>query len=75
MPEISERTLVMAIQAIDSEIQRLRAMPEDQVVPGDEILLVDFENAAEDLEEAYAKALKRSTNLPPYEQLVRRRQD
>ncbi|MCK9605748.1 MAG: hypothetical protein M0R33_04770 [Methylomonas sp.] len=73
MPEVSGKTLVMAIQAVDAEIQRLRALPDEVLVPGDEILLVDFETAAEDLEEAYTEAARICSNLPPYSQLVRRR--
>lgn len=72
MVEIDEKSLVMAIQAVDAEIKRLRALPDDIVVPGDEILLVDFENAAESLEDAYNQALRFCTNLPPYLQLVHR---
>jgi hypothetical protein len=72
MAEIDEKALVMAIQAVDAEIKRLRALPDDIVVPGDEILLVDFENAAESLEEAYNQARRIYTNLPPYSQLVHR---
>ncbi|WP_293370191.1 hypothetical protein [Nevskia sp.] len=73
MTEIDEKTLVMAIQAVDAEIRRLRALPDERIVPGDEVLLVDFENAAEDLEEAYANALQKYANLPPYSQLVHRK--
>lgn len=72
MPEVSGRVLVMAIQAVDAEIRRLRALPDEVVVPGDELLLVDFENAAESLEEAYEEATRTCSNLPPYSQLVRR---
>lgn len=74
MSTINERTLVMAIQAVDAEIRRLRALPDDVVVPGDEVLLVDYESAAEDLEEAYAVAVQEYTNLPEYSQLVRHKQ-
>lgn len=70
MPEVSGRTLVVAIQGVDAEIRRLRALLDDAVVPGDEVRLVDFENAAEELEEAYAEARRTITNLPPYAQLV-----
>ena len=72
MPEVSGRVLVLAIQAIDAEIRRLRSLPDEAVVPGDELLLVDFENAAESLEEAYEEAMQTCSNLPPYDQLVRR---
>ena len=73
VPEVSAKTLVMAVQAVDAEIRRLRALPEEAVVPGDELLLVDFETAAEELEEAYAEAMRTYSNLPPYSQLVNRR--
>lgn len=73
MPEINAKTLVMAIQAVDAEIRRLRALPEDMVVPGDEVLLVEFEDAAECLQEAYAEAARVVANLPPYSQLTGRR--
>lgn len=72
MPEVSGRTLVMAIQAVDAEIRRLRALPDDAAVPGDDERLVDFENAAEELEQAYAEAMRTVANLPPYAQLVGR---
>ncbi|GAC20327.1 hypothetical protein [Paraglaciecola arctica] len=71
MPEINERTLVLAIQAIDKEIHAFHNLAESDVVDGDEEFLVSLENAAEDLEEAYEKAYQEATNLPPYQQLVR----
>ena len=73
MPEITGKTLVMVVQAVDAEIRRLRALPDDVVVPGDDLLLADFETAAEDLEEVYAEAMQTYSNLPPYSQLVHRR--
>ena len=63
----------MAIQAVAAEIRRLRALPEEETVPGDELLLVDYETAAEELEDAYAVETARATNLPSYAQLVGRR--
>jgi len=62
----------MAIQAVQAEIRRIRALPEDEVVPGDEVLLVDYENTAEELEEAYEVAMQTEKGLPPYAQLVDR---
>jgi len=62
----------MVIQAVDSEIRRLRALPEEQTVPDDEVRLVDFETVAEELEDLYAVARKTETSLPTYEMLVRR---
>lgn len=73
MAEINEKSLIMAIQAVDAEIRRLRELPDDTVVPGDEILLVDFESAAENLEDAYTQALQIYDHLPPYSQLVHRK--
>lgn len=72
MPEISGKTLALAVQAIDAEIRRLRALPDDRVVPGDEELLLQYEIAADDLEDVYAEAAKSIVNLPPYERLVQR---
>ncbi|NDR57096.1 hypothetical protein [Aliiruegeria sabulilitoris] len=73
MAEVGGWALVMAIQAVQSEIIRLRRLEEDAVVSGDELLLVDFERAAEELEAAYAEAVRLQPNLPPYPQLVNRR--
>ena len=61
------------VQAVQTEILRLRAKPGEAVVPGDELLLVDYETAADELEQAYAEALREQPNLPPYAQLVNRR--
>ena len=73
MPEIGGWTLVMAVQAIETEIRRLRRLTDENVVPGDELLLVDYETAAEELEAAYEEAVRVQPNLPPYAQLVNRR--
>jgi hypothetical protein len=72
MPEISGRTLVMAVQAIEMEINRLRALPDESAVAGDEELLLQYERAADELEEVYEKAAQSIVNLPPYSDLVRR---
>lgn len=73
MPDVTGWTLVMAVQAVQTEILRLRGMPGENVVPGDELLLVDYETAAEELEAAYEEAVRLQPNLPPYAQLVNRR--
>ncbi|RYH07412.1 hypothetical protein [Tropicimonas sp. IMCC6043] len=73
MPDVSGWTLVMAVQAIQTEILRLRGTPGERIVPGDELLLVDYETAAEELEAAYAEAVRLQPNLPDYSQLVNRR--
>ena len=72
MPEVSRRVLVTVIQAVDAEIRRPRGLPCELVVPGDEVLLVNFEDAADGLEEAYEVAMRDCSNLPPYFQHVRR---
>lgn len=72
MFEISAKTLVVAVQSVDAEILRLRSLPENETVPGDEELLVQYETAAEELEEVYAGAARLITNLPAYSQLVHR---
>ncbi len=71
MPEIRGRSLVLIIQAVDSEIQRLRALPEEKTVPEDEVRLVDFENLADELADLYEAAQAVEPGLPAYERLVR----
>lgn len=65
------RTLALLIQAVDGEIRRLRALPDEQTVPEDEERLVSFENLADDLADSYELALETESGLPPYERLVR----
>jgi hypothetical protein len=62
----------MVVQAVEAEIRRIRALPEEFTVPGDEVLLVDYENAAEELERVYSEASRTHANLPLYSQLVQR---
>lgn len=75
MPKITNRALMMSIQCVEAEIQRVRALPEDKVVPGDEVFLNDLEIVAEELEEQYEDALETADNLPPYNQLVNQPDD
>jgi len=70
MPEISARSLVLIIQAVDREITRLMSLPDDAITPAEERRLVDYESLADELEEAYANAAKGQTNLPAYALLV-----
>jgi hypothetical protein len=72
MPEIRGKTLVMVIQAVESEIRRLRGLPDEQTVPEDEERLVAFENVAEELEDLYEEARATETSLPAYARLVKR---
>jgi hypothetical protein len=70
MPQIHGRTLAMVIQAVDMEIHRLRALPQEATSPEDEVRLVDFENVAEELAELYDEALEVEKGLLPYDKLV-----
>lgn len=74
MAEVSDSTLVIVIQALEAEMRRFRAMPDDEIVPGDEIFYDDMSRAATDLERAYAAATRHDPDLPPYSQLVGRRE-
>lgn len=73
MLDVSGRTLVLAIQAIDTEIRRLRALAEETTVPGDRMLLDEYEIAAAELESVYVEIARVQPALPPYGQLVNRR--
>jgi hypothetical protein len=70
MAEVSARALVLIIQAVDREIDRLMALPDETMKPAEEMQLVDYESLADDLEEAYEEATKMHTNLPDYKLLV-----
>lgn len=71
MPEISHQTLVIAIQAIASEIRTLQeAIADGEAQPEEYQLLEDRLHAAEDLEEAYRIAARTVLNLPPYDELI-----
>lgn len=75
MPEVSGRTLVMAIQAVDAELRRLEEELEragEDADPDLQELALSYSLAAEDLKQAYLQALNSASNLPPYEQLVGR---
>lgn len=69
--EFQGRTLALLIQAVDGEIRRLRALPDEKTLPEDEERLVSFENLADDLADAYDLALEPESGLLPYERLVR----
>ena len=74
MPEISCQTLVIAVQAIASEIRTLReTLARDDGVeaePEDYQRLEDLMQAADDLEAAYTIAARTVLNLPPYDALI-----
>lgn len=76
MPEVSGRTLVVAIQAVQREIETLGAYidsGEEEGLAETQELLVSVEQAARELKTAYEHALKMSSNLPAYERLVRKK--
>ena len=79
MPEVSDRTLVVAIQAVDAEMRRLAGQidaSEDDSHQADlEELLLTYSHAAEDLKKAYYSALRPGGNLPPYSKLVAQNAD
>jgi hypothetical protein len=71
MPEISNKTMCIAIQALAKEIRKLEEIvAAEDSQPEEQQILEDYERAAEDLEQAYDKAAETVLNLPPYDMLV-----
>ena len=71
MPEISNQTLVIAIQAVATDIRTLReALAGGEAEPEEYQLLEDWMEVAADLERAYEVAARTVINLPPYDELV-----
>nr|WP_221037790.1 hypothetical protein [Burkholderia pseudomallei] len=71
MPEISNQTLVIAIQAVAAEIRSLWvALASGAAQPEEYQLLEDRIGAAEDLERAYETTARTVINLPPYDALI-----
>ena len=69
MPNINHQTLVVAIQAVASEIRGLQAaLVEGDAEPEEYQVLEDWQRAAEDLERAYDEAARTVLNLPPYDE-------
>ncbi len=73
MPEVNGTSLAIAVEAVDAKIQsllqELENASEDEVTDIEDILL-SYTKAANDLREAYLIAFNKSSNLPPYEELV-----
>ena len=73
MPEVNGITLAIAVQAVDAKIQSLsqeiKSASEDEVTDIADLLL-SYTKAADDLRDAYLVALKQSSHLPPYDELV-----
>lgn len=75
MADLDGRTLMMAVQAVDAQIHSLSAQidhaGEDDDVIDLEDLLSGYAQAADALRAAYEAAELSSSNLPPYDTLVR----
>ncbi len=76
MPEISGNALMMAIQAVDDKINRLKAMidatdPDDLDLADMEEAMLAYCSTADELRLGYEVALRLSSNLPAYDRLVR----
>jgi hypothetical protein len=71
MPQIATRTLLIAIQAVATQIRALRAeLAAGEAEPEDYELLEKNLQAADDLERAYDIEAQTVLNLTPYEELV-----
>jgi hypothetical protein len=71
MPEIDNETLIIAIQAVATEIRALReAVASGVAEPEEYQLLEERTRAAHDLEAAYEKLAVNTLNLPPYSELI-----
>ncbi|OOG51230.1 hypothetical protein B0E52_00060 [Rhodanobacter sp. C06] len=71
MPRISANTLVVSIQAVDTQVRQLRKAVERDDAEAEEMqLLEQWEDAARDLESAYDIEARNVLNLPPYDELV-----
>lgn len=75
MADVDAITLRIAIEAVDAQITKLstelEADPAANVDGAVEIDLLQHTQAAHKLEVAYKEATKNSSNMPPYESLVR----
>lgn len=73
MTEVSAKTLVMAIQGVDAEIQRIKASVDghlSELEADDQELLFAFSQAATELKQVYAEEREASPDLPNYDDLV-----
>jgi len=71
MPEINNETLLIAIQAVASELRSLReAIASGEAEPDEYQLLEERMRAAEDLKRAYDAIAITIINLPPYNELI-----
>ncbi|WP_457332348.1 hypothetical protein [Rhizobacter sp. P5_C2] len=74
MADVDAVTLRIAIEAVDAQITKLSAELEAPGADADgsiEIDLLQHTKAAHKLEVAYKAATKNSSNMPPYDSLVK----
>jgi hypothetical protein len=72
MAEVSGRTLMMAVQAVNEAISRIKASGDpDELEPDLEELLLSYSRAEMELKAAYLEARRSTPGLPPYEELVK----
>lgn len=75
MSEVSGITLAIAIQAVDDRMNLLQKQV-DEKIEGYGYLedeLQSIGQAADELKTAYESALRRASNLPPYDDLINKR--
>jgi hypothetical protein len=71
MPQISTDTMIVAIQAVATQVRELReAVASGEAEPEEMLLLEEWQDAARDLERAYDVEAKLVLNLPPYGELT-----
>ena len=74
MTTLSAQTFVMAIQAVDAEIRRIKnSVDQDlaELEPDDQELLLAFSQAAAELKAAYLDLRLSAPGISPYDQLVK----
>jgi hypothetical protein len=74
MAEVSGRSLMMALVALDAEISRIKESVSGdlgELEPNVQELFLAYSNAETELKAAYADARKSASGLPPYEKFIR----
>jgi hypothetical protein len=73
MPQLSPQTLMMAVQAVEAEIARLKESVDGDITalePDVQELMLSYSRAAMELKASYLDARKSAPGLPAYNQLV-----
>ena len=72
MTSLSAQTLMIAIQGVDAEMNRLTAECGSvaDMEPDDQELYLAFSQAAEELKRSYLEAARNFPSLPRYEDLI-----